>query len=299
MLESLRAMAIFARVAESGSFRGAAKQLGVSASVVSHQVSALEAQLGVPLLYRSTRKVSLTEQGKLLLNPATEMIEAAQAGLAHFVENADAPVGKLNVSLPAVLTSHAIMDHLATFAVSHPAIALSLRFTDVRESLIQSGLDLAIRMGQMPDSALSQRQLTTEPRYLVAGRNYVLGRDRLSHPADLNDWDFIHFSPRLSPLVLRGKDSVSATLSGRIKISVDNSQAMHKMALADVGFAALPLAMVKSGLQSGALVHLLPDWSLESLPITAVWPSNTTRNGLATRLIEFLVEKLKSDTKNE
>ena len=154
-------------------------------------------------------------------------------------------------------------------------------------------------MGQMPDSALSQRQLTTEPRYLVAGRKYVLGRDRLSHPADLNDWDFIHFSPRLSPLVLRGKDSVSATLSGRIKISVDNSQAMHKMALADVGFAALPLAMVKSGLQSGALVHLLPDWSLESLPITAVWPSNTTRNGLATRLIEFLVEKLKSDTKNE
>ena len=298
MIDSLRAMAIFARVAESGSFRGAAKQLGVSASVVSHQVSTLEAQLGVPLFYRSTRKVSLTEQGKLLLNPATEMIEAAQAGLAHFVENADAPVGKLNVSLPAVLTSHTIMDHLATFAVSHPAIALSLRFTDVRESLIQSGLDLAIRMGQMPNSALSQRQLTQEPRYLVAGRNYVLGRDPLSHPAGLDDWDFIHFSPRLSPLILRREDSASATLSGRIKISVDNSQAMHRMVLANVGFAALPLAIVKSDLQSGALVHLLPDWSLQSLPIIAVWPSNSTRNGLATRLIDFLVDKLKNDDLN-
>ncbi|MEO1662609.1 MAG: LysR family transcriptional regulator [Pseudomonadota bacterium] len=295
MIESLRAMAIFARVAESGSFRGAAKQLGVSASVVSHQVSALEAQLGVPLFYRSTRKVSLTEQGKLLLNPATDMIEAAQAGLAHFVENADAPVGKLNVSLPAVLTSHTIMDHLATFAVRHPAIALSLRFTDVRESLIQSGLDLAIRMGQMPNSALSQRQLTQEPRYLVAGRDYVLGQAPLSHPAGLDDWDFIHFSPRLSPLTLRREDSASATLSGRIKISVDNSQAMHRMVLANVGFAALPLAMVKSDLQSGALVHLLPDWSLQSLPITAVWPSNSTRNGLATRLIDFLADKLKND----
>lgn len=296
MIESLRAMAIFARVAEAGSFRGAAKQLGVSASVVSHQVSALEAQLGVPLFYRSTRKVSLTEQGKLLLSPATEMIEAAQAGLAHFVENADAPVGKLNVSLPAVLTSHPIMDHLATFAVTHPAIALSLRFTDVRESLIQSGLDLAIRMGQMPDSALSQRQLTIEERYLVAGRKYVRGRNRLSRPADLNDWDFIHFSPRLSPLVLRGENGASASLSGRIKISVDNSQAMHRMALANVGFAALPLAMVRSDLHKGELVHLLPNWSLERLPITAVWPSNSTRNGLATRLIDFLVDKLKTDT---
>lgn len=296
MIESLRAMAIFARVAELGSFRGAAKQLGVSASVVSHQVSALEAQLGTPLFYRSTRKVSLTESGKLLLSPANEMIEAAQAGLAHFVENADEPVGKLNVSLPAVLTSHAIMEHLAAFAVAHPAIALSLRFTDVREGIIQSGLDLAIRMGQMPDSALSQRQLTKENRYLVAGRDYVRGRNRLCHPTDLNAWDFIHFSPRLSPLTLRRQNSASVVLSGRIKISVDNSQAMHRMAVANVGFAALPSAMVQSDLQSGALVHLLPDWSLESLPLTAVWPSNSTRNGLVTRLIDFLLDKLKSRT---
>ncbi|MEL6416677.1 MAG: LysR family transcriptional regulator [Pseudomonadota bacterium] len=298
MIESLRAMAIFARVAESGSFRGAAKQLGVSASVVSHQISALESQLGVPLFYRSTRKVSLTEHGKLLLSPATEMIDAAQAGLAHFVENADAPVGKLNVSLPAVLTSHPVVDHLASFAVTHPAIALSLRFTDVRESLIQSGLDLAIRMGQMPDSALSQRQLTIEERYLVAGRDYVRERDCLSHPKDLDDWDFIHFSPRLSPLVLRGKKGAAATLAGRIKISVDNSQAMHRLARANVGFAALPLAMVRSDLDSGELVHLLPDWSLKALPITAVWPSNSTRNGLATRLINFLVSKLRDDSQN-
>lgn len=296
MIESLRAMAIFARVAELGSFRGAAKQLGVSASVVSHQINVLEAQLGAPLFYRSTRKVSLTESGKLLLSPANEMIEAAQAGLAHFVENADEPVGKLNVSLPAVLTSHAIMDHLATFAVAHPAIALSLRFTDVREGIIQSGLDLAIRMGPMPDSALSQRQLAKEERYLVAGRDYVFGRDRLTHPTDLNAWDFIHFSPRLSPLTLRRDNDASAVLSGRIKISVDNSQAMQRMAVANVGFAALPSAIVKSDLQSGALVRLLPAWSLESLPLTAVWPSNSTRNGLVTRLIDFLVDRLKSRT---
>jgi len=223
------------------------------------------------------------------------MIEAGQAGSARFLQNADAPVGKLNVALPAVLTSHPIMEHLAAFAVTHPAIALSLRFTDIRESLIQSGLDLAIRMGQMPDSALSQRQLTIEERYLVAGRDYVRSRDRLSHPTDVVDWDSIHFSPRLSPLVLRSDNGASVTLSGRIKISIDNSQAMHRMALANVGFAALPLAMVRSDLQTGTLVHLLPNWSLKSLPITAVWPSNSTRNGLATRLIDFLVDKLKSD----
>ena len=175
MIDSLRAMAIFARVAEAGSFRGAAKLLGVSASVGSHHVSSLEEQLGTPLFYRSTRKVTLTEKGKLLLSPATEMIAAAQTGFAHFVENADAPVGKLNVSLPAVLTSHTILDHLAAFSITHPAIALSLRFTDVREGLIQSGLDLAIRMGQIQGSSLFQRELPTEPRYLTADRRPLRG----------------------------------------------------------------------------------------------------------------------------
>ena len=108
MIDSLRAMAIFARVAEAGSFRGAAKLLGVSASVVSHHVSSLEEQLGTPLFYRSTRKVTLTEKGKLLLSPATEMIAAAQTGLDNFEENADAPDGKLNVShtVENKVTSH-------------------------------------------------------------------------------------------------------------------------------------------------------------------------------------------------
>ena len=292
MIDSLRAMAIFARVAEAGSFRGAAKLLGVSASVVSHHVSSLEEQLGTPLFYRSTRKVPLTEKGKLLLSPATEMIAAAQTGFAHFVENADAPVGKLNVSLPAVLTSHTILDHLAAFSITHPAIALSLRFTDVREGLIQSGLDLAIRMGQIQGSSLFQRELTTEPRYLVAARDYVRSRDRLVHPVDLKDWDFVHFTPRLSPLVARHVDGASATLAGRVAISVDNSLAMHRLTLAGVGFAALPRAMVKAELQTGALVHLLPDWRLASLPITAVWPGNSTRNSLTTRLIDFLDDRL-------
>lgn len=292
MIDKLRAIAIFARVAEAGSFRGAAKRLGVSASVVSHHVSALEEQLGAPLFYRTTRKVTVTEQGKLLLPRATEMLEAAEAGLAHFVENADAPVGKLNVSLPAVLTSHSIMDHLAAFAIAYPAIALSLRFSDVRENLVQSGSDLAVRMGEMKDIPLSKRKLTIEPRYLVAAYDYVRAKPRLSAPEDLNKWDFIHFAPRLSPLVLHRDNDISITLGGHEKISVDNSQAMHRMALAGVGFAALPRAMVEADIQAGKLVRLLPSWRLNSLPITAVWPRHSTRNGLTVRLIDFLVEQL-------
>jgi DNA-binding transcriptional LysR family regulator len=288
MIESLRAMAIFVRVAEAGTFRGAANTLGLSPSVISHQVSMLEEQLGAPLFYRSTRKVTLTEQGKTLLHSATAMLSAAQTGLSHFVDDADAPVGKLNISLPAVLTSHVILDHLAQFSTKHPSIALSLRFSDTRENLIASGLDLAIRMGQTTDPSGSRRTLAMEPRYLVASRDYVGARDIPSHPDDIVDWDFIHFSPRLSPLVIKRNDGSSATLGDKTRISVDNSLAMHRFTLAGAGYAALPQYIVDGHIRSGALVRLLPEWQLKSLPLVAVWPDASTRNHLTARLIDFL-----------
>ena len=299
MIDSLRAMAIFAQVAETGSFRAAAKLLGVSASVVSHQVSALEDKLGAPLFYRSTRKVSLTEQGRILLGSAIEMMNAAQEGLARFVDKADAPVGKLVVSIPAVLTSHVILDHLAAFSIKHPAIALSLRFTDVRENLIEAGLDLAIRMGEVSDTSNPKRRLTIEPRYLVATRDYISARGPLSHPGDLNDWDFVHFSPRLSPLILERDDGSTEALVGRVRISVDSSHAMHRLVLAGAGYAALPRAVIEQDIRTGSLVHLLPDWHLKGLPITAVWPSASTRNHLTARLVDFLAEKMTNGQKSD
>lgn len=292
MIDNLRAIAIFAHVAETGSFRGAAKALGISASVVSHNVNVLEEHLGVPLFYRSTRKVTLTHKGQHLLGPAREMLEAAQSGLAQFIELADAPVGTLKVSLPAVLTSHPIVDHLAAFSKSHPSIALSLRFSDVRENIIDAGLDLAIRMGHMDVSTLSQRHLVTEARYLIASREFVDNHQPIVRPNDLETLDFIQFSPRLKPLSLSDENGNVFTLGGKVKISVDNSQAMHRLALAGVGFAALPLAIIEPDLKSGELAHLLPDWTLPSLPINAVWPRSSTRNRLTLRLLDYLTENL-------
>ncbi|MEL7298209.1 MAG: LysR family transcriptional regulator [Pseudomonadota bacterium] len=294
MIEDLRPMAIFASVAEAGSFRGAARRLDISPSVVSHHIGALEERLGVALFYRSTRRVTLTEDGDRLLVHAHRMIEAVQAGLSDFVQHADSPVGTLNVALPATLSAHRIVKLIAEFSATYSGIALNLEFTDQRRDLIASGMDVAIRMGELKEGADFQRALSIEPRLLVASVSYAAKHPLPRAPAALDEWDLIGFSPRLSPLTLRcGRRS--HTLRAIAKIKVDSSLAMLRLTLAGAGFAALPESIIQSDLASGDLVHLLPDWSLPSLPIQAVWPKNSPRHGLSARFVEFLAEAL-SDT---
>ncbi|MEM7762540.1 MAG: LysR family transcriptional regulator [Pseudomonadota bacterium] len=291
MLEDLRPMAIFANVAEAGSFRGAARLLSISPSVVSHHIGALEERLGVALFYRSTRRVTLTEDGEKLLVHARRMAEAAQAGLSDFVQHADSPVGTLNVALPAALSAHPIVPLIATFSTTYPGIALNLEFSDQRRDLIASGMDVAIRMGELTESADFQQDLSTEPRLLVASKAYVTKRRLPRTPTALDEWDFIGFAPRLSPLKLtHGRRS--HTLCAVAKINVDNSLAMLRLTLAGAGMAALPESIIRPDLASGELVHLLPDWSLPSLPIQAVWPRNSPRHGLSARFVGYLAEEL-------
>ena len=293
MIDHLRALAIFAKVAESGSFRGAARTLGLSPSVVSQQVSALEARLGVALIYRSTRKLSLTPDGESLLTSAQAMTEAAEAGLSQFSGKSAEPVGVLRLAVPAILVSGPFVETLGAFAQAHPGIALRISFSDMRRDIIGEGFDLALRVGWLSDSALKASKIGETARCLVASPDYIARHKTPRRPADLDDWQFIRFEPLPDAFALRHPKRGTASVSGRAQISVDSSEAMHRFALAGAGVAALLRFTAQESLETGRLVELLPSWRLASAGIFAVSPSNAPRNGVASRLVAYLRSNLK------
>ncbi|WP_274594863.1 LysR family transcriptional regulator [Parasedimentitalea marina] len=147
MLDQLRQIAIFAKTVDHGSFRAAAKALRLSPSVVSHHITQLEAQLGVALLYRSTRKLSLTRDGERLIGAARKMIDAAETGLHAVSDLAPQPSGELRVTAPAVLAQSTIVRRIAKFSIAYPGVRLALDFSDLRREVIGEGIDVALRMG--------------------------------------------------------------------------------------------------------------------------------------------------------
>ena len=144
MIDRLRQMAIFAKTIDHGSFRGAARELRLSPSVVSHHISQLEESLGVALIYRSTRKLTLTPEGHRLLAATHKMLEAVEGELADLSVSATAPSGELRVTIPSVLSHSHFTAQIASFSKAYPRIKLLLDFSDTRRALIDDGFALPI-----------------------------------------------------------------------------------------------------------------------------------------------------------
>lgn len=195
MLDHLRPLAVFAKVVELGSFRAAAKALGLSHSVVSHHVSQLEQMLGSTLLYRTTRRLSLTQQGERLFASAAAMLQAAESGLDEIAGGSRQPIGLLRVTVPAVLAAAHLVDDVAAFAELYPRVQLALNFSDTRRDLVSEGIDIAIRMGRLEDSSLKSRKLAVIPDALFASPSYVARHPRPRRPADLAQWDWLQLGP--------------------------------------------------------------------------------------------------------
>lgn len=292
MLDQIRPLAIFAKVAEAGSFRAAARHVGLSPSVVSQQVAALEQRLGVALIYRSTRSFSLTPDGRQLLASAQAMVAAAEEGFSHFSNLSTEPVGVLRLTVPAILTASPVVSCLTAFADTYPGIALRLSFSDSRQDVIREGFDLAIRMGWLKDSALKAKKLGEVSRRLVSSPAYAAKHKKPASPADLEAWRFIRFEPRPDETELIHPKKGKATVLGEAQISVDSSGAMRHLVLAGAGLATLLTFDAKADLDAGRLVEILPSWRLPSPGIYAVWPPNAPRQSLARKLVMFLEENL-------
>ncbi|MEM9434159.1 MAG: LysR family transcriptional regulator [Pseudomonadota bacterium] len=291
MIDHLRQMAIFARVVDEGSFRGAAKTVGLAPSRVSEVVSDLETYLGTTLLYRTTRKVSLTNEGRIFYARVVEMLHSAEAGLNELNALSLDPVGALRISLPAFLTTGPLSSAVAKFAQRHPNVAFSVTYTDHPVSLLEDGFDLNVRVGWLDDSSMMSRKLASGKRVLVAGTKYAKERQTPNRPTDLEDWDWIRYQQRSDTTEFTSPSGKTEKVTGRAQIEVDSIDAVYHFAVQNMGVTILPSFLAERGISDGTLVALLQDWTLRDLGIYAVWPDKSRRESLTLLFVRFLAEE--------
>jgi DNA-binding transcriptional LysR family regulator len=288
MIDDLRAIAIFAEMAKQGSFRGAAQVLGLSPSVVGYHVSQLEKHVGTALVYRSTRKLSLTHEGEILYQHARDMLTSAREGLSKVSTDNNEPGGKLTVTLPSALTRAPVNYEIAEFCKLHRGIDVHISYTDVRQDLIANGIDIALRIGDMEDSSLKSKRIGQVERKLVCSPDYWAQQAEPKHPQDLASWHWIKLAMMPSSRSLINIDKQSEQITFNSHLTVDNVEAMTQFCILGLGLATPPDFLVEEPLDSETLVEVLQEWQVAPIPLYAVWHANASDNSNTRRLLNFL-----------
>ena len=290
MIDYLRSMAVFVKVVEAGSFRAAAKSLNLSPSVVSHHVAQLEDRLSVALLYRSTRKLSLTEDGQRLFEASRNV---AEAGLNALFDRTEQPVGRLRIAVTgAVFENPPFFDCLVAFAKAYPRVESSISFSDQKVELIGGVFDAAIRVGWLEDSRYKARKLTEIRHALAAAPTYLIDRAEPSTMTELCELDLIKLAHVSIARQLINASGEAPNLRPRTAVEVDSVAALRRMAVSGMGVAALPRFLVEEDIQAGRLVALSPNWELMALNMYVLWPNNAPREGLTMRFVHLLAQQL-------
>jgi len=269
-MDRLSAMRAFAAVAESGSFSAAARQLRVSKSLVSRQVAELEAALGVRLLQRTTRSLSLTEAGRGYQHsilPVLAQIDEAEASLGQLQA---APRGKLRISAPMSFGIQHLAPALPDFLARYPEIDLAIEMNDRVVDLLEEGFDLALRIGRLAPSRLIARKLAPMRRVIAASPDYLARFGMPERPEDLRAHHCLCYSNRGLEEEWRFRGGQSVEVRGRVH--ANNGDLLRGMALSGLGIVDLPIFLVAGDLKAGALVPLLEDFLTQEGALYAVYP---------------------------
>ncbi len=286
-------MLIFAQVAESGGFSAAARILGMPKSTVSRRVSELEAALGVRLLQRTTRTLSLTDVGSAYAKRCRELRGEIEEANEVVASAGVTPRGQLRVTAPIEIGRRYIAPCLAEFAMRYDAVKVELDLSDVARDLVAEGWDLAIRVGELADSSLIARKLGPTQQFLCAAPTYLEGRDEIAHPSDLADHDTLVMTAGIGGFVWRFKGAEGAVeLAVEPRAESNDFEAVSRMAVAGLGIARLPSWVARKHLESGALVPLLTDYRPVDLGVYVVYPSRQHHSAKLQRFLELLDERL-------
>ncbi len=261
----------FVAVVEAGSFTAAGKRLGVSTAQVSRQVNALEARLAIKLLYRTTRKVTVTEEGQLYFQhcrQALDGLEEAERALGNLKAE---PSGLLRMTAPATYGERVIAPLVNDFLLRYPQLKVELELTNQKVDLIQGGFDLAIRLGQLQDSSMIARRLAARSQYLCAAPAYIEARGEPHTLAELEQHNCLRGTLEFWRFQDEGQ---SHRVRVRGSLHCNSGLALVDAALKGIGLVQLPDYYVTPYLASGALVALLERNRASDEGIWALYPQN-------------------------
>jgi DNA-binding transcriptional LysR family regulator len=292
-MEQLDAMAVFAGVIEAESFSGAARALGLSKSAVSKQVSRLEDRLGLRLLNRTTRRLSLTEAGAAFYQGCQRVVAEAEAAEQAVTHLASAPRGRLRVNAPMSFGVSHISPALPEFLGRYPELAVDLTLNDRIVDLVEEGFDVGLRIGPLADSSLVARRLAPNRSVLSAAPSYLQARGAPRDPGELADHACLLYSYLATGAVWRltgPQGDRRCKVSGPLR--VNNGDAILAAALGGLGVALLPCFICGEDLRAGRLVRVLPDW--EASPdsaVSAVFPAARHLSPKVRAFVDFLAER--------
>lgn len=259
---SMEELTAFVAVGEAGSFAGAATQIGRDASVVSRRVSQLEQRLGVRLLSRTTRHVSLTEVGAVYFRRVQAILDELAHASTEASDFASTPQGVLKLSLPVTFGRQWVAPSFASFLARYPQIKIDAHFTDRIIDVIADGFDVAIRVGALNDSSLTARRIASYCNILTAAPSYIEKHGRPRSPADLKEHICLGFpSHPYWPDWMLTKDGQRRTVRPNCALVADNSEVILMAALDGAGISLLPDWLVGPWLREKRLAHLMPGWT--------------------------------------
>ena len=291
LLDQIRA---FVATAQTGSFTGAADQLGISNRLTSKYVAELETRLGVRLFQRTTRKVGLTPAGKDLLARAPALLDEFDEILSEVAEGSKGLSGALRISAPVTFGEVYVVGMLGRFAKAHPAISIDLRLNDQYLDLAAEGLDLAFRLGHLDQVSLKVRKLGTFASILVASPDYLERNGLPKTPSEIPTHACIVDTNRRNPrrwLFYVNGTEIVVSVSGRFL--VNSANAAVELARMGIGLAYVPRFALGGAIETGELVPLLEDYETETGPVGAVYLEGRALPRKVRALIDFAVTDIK------
>jgi DNA-binding transcriptional LysR family regulator len=282
-------MEAFVRVIETGSFSSAARSLHVGQPSVSKMVAQLEDRLGVRLLSRSTHGLSPTEAGQNFYERAKRSLEEADEAELAARGAAATLTGRLRICAAITFARLHVVPHLPVFLSEHPELDVEVILDDRNIDLVEAGIDVALRMGTLPDSTLTARKISQSRRMVLGAPSYFARAGEPKEPADLMDHQAVIYDQRGGGAVWtfrRGAAETSVTVKGRVRVSA--AEGVREAVFAGLGLVIASEWMFAPELRSGAVTPVLEDWDLPPIDLWAAFPSGRRASAKARSFAGFI-----------